>query len=288
MFKRILCPTDFSENSYKAMLWAEYFAQKFDSKLVIAHVLPFPENSLFADMNFQANRASAITSLNKLVAHLRVEHETILNVGDASQKILQEARNLKATGIVMGTRGISGMLHKVFGSTTENVMRESDLPILTISPDCCKPGVPKKRNILIPVSRLDPSFRGHVKLRHIVRQMDSSVQLLHVVDYDDSMFQSHFYSSPFRVVDLETEDRKQRLIRIGGTLSSDLTNIRVDPIIRFGNPAMEILNEISSHRYDIVLMKIKKGTLGSRFFDSVAYKVISQGVVPVITIRANS
>jgi nucleotide-binding universal stress UspA family protein len=167
-------------------------------------------------------------------------------------------------------------------------MRESDLPILTVSPDCSTPGGPVKKRFLIPVSSLNPSFRGFVKFRQIVCQMESSVHLLHVVDFDDSMFHSSFYSSPFRVVDLETEDRKQRLVRIGRALSSDLTNIKVDPLIRFGDAAKEILNEINSHQYDIVLMKIRKGTLGSRFFDSVAYQVISRSVIPVITIRANS
>jgi nucleotide-binding universal stress UspA family protein len=124
-----------------------------------------------------------------------------------------------------------------------------------------------------------------VKFRKILRKMRSSVHLLHVIDFNDSMFKSGSFSSPFHVVDLETEERKQRLIQAGRTLSSQLTKFKVDPVIRFGDPATEILDELSSNKYDFAIMKVKKGTLGTRFFDSVAYKVIRQSIVPVITIK---
>ena len=57
-FKKILCPTDFSEPAFVALKRAEELARHFDGELIVAHVIPplpgphsFPDPQ--ADFNFK-------------------------------------------------------------------------------------------------------------------------------------------------------------------------------------------------------------------------------------------
>jgi nucleotide-binding universal stress UspA family protein len=46
------------------------------------------------------------------------------------------ADDLKADLIVMGTRGLKGLKHKLVESTADYVMKNSTMPVITISPVC--------------------------------------------------------------------------------------------------------------------------------------------------------
>ena len=285
MFEKILCPTDFSENSIKALQWAERLTQKFQSELVIVHVLSIPQPGFASAFNFEAYREKAVSALTSFVSALRVKHETVMSIGEPARAILQISRNLKSTGIVMGTRGVKGAIHKILGSTTENVIRESEIPVLTISPECVVPDDFNHKRILLPISSLDTAIPGNVRFRKIIREMKASVRLFHVVDMKDPMFRVFLCSAPFQLLDCEMNNRKHQLQNLGAALSSTFTDIDVDPLIQFGEVPDEILGEIKAHPYDAVLMCVKEQTLISRFLESIAYKVISGSSIPVITIR---
>jgi nucleotide-binding universal stress UspA family protein len=47
--------------------------------------------------------------------------------------ILEEAREMSADLIIIGTHGRSGFEHVLFGSNTEKVIRKAPCPVLTVS-----------------------------------------------------------------------------------------------------------------------------------------------------------
>lgn len=289
MFKKLLCPTDFSEPSYRALQWAESCAQKFGSELTIVHVLPYPEANFVADSNFEAQQAAARTSLNKFVSGLKANYEVVLSSGEPSQKIVELSETLKTTGIVMGTRGLQGLTHKVFGSTTENVMRDSILPVITVSNFCAMAGQNEKKKVLLPISSLSDSIPGRAAIKEVIRRLKTSVTFLHVVDFNDPMFARLRDERPFQVVDTETALRKKQLSDRAQDLLTLSGTIQLNPsVVRFGDAAEEILNELRTERYDLLLMPVKNGTLLFRFKESVAYKVLSHSNVPVITMKRKS
>ena len=84
-FKRILCPTDFSEPAFTALKQAEELARHFEAQLIVAHVVPelpvphqFPDPE--ADFKFDVPLFEPIWRLYRseqmlkdLVAHHKVE-----------------------------------------------------------------------------------------------------------------------------------------------------------------------------------------------------------------------
>ena len=63
-------------------------------------------------------------------SHVRME----VTAGDTSEAILQTARRLKAGLIVMGTHGLGGFRKLLLGSTTEQVLRRTEWPVLAVPP----------------------------------------------------------------------------------------------------------------------------------------------------------
>jgi nucleotide-binding universal stress UspA family protein len=62
------------------------------------------------------------------------EAETRLIKGDASGGILQAVRQHRPTLVVMTTHGRSGLGRWLFGSTTDEVLRHANVPVLVVPP----------------------------------------------------------------------------------------------------------------------------------------------------------
>jgi len=281
LFNKILCPVDFSENSTKALQWTEFLANKFGSQVVVLHVTDFYPANAFLDVDYDTYHAAIANSMKEFLAPLRVKYESMLSSGDAAQKIVALATGLEATVIVMGTAGLTGAAHKLLGSTTESVVRTSNIPVLTVSPSVHAPELSTNRT-LVPISRIDQPPRGYVRLRRILRELEADSTLMHVVEMNDNMFNGNFYANPFLMTNVEVGEKNHQLTRIGTKI---LAAPGAESIIQFGDVAREILKEISIDRYDFVLLGPRKKTFLSRFVESTAYKIISHSSVPVITIR---
>ena len=75
LFKKILCPTDFSESSYKALKAASDLAKEFSSELLLIHVLS-PVQVFPAAPGFAPGMPASGTYLPEDIAGTRVDHAT--------------------------------------------------------------------------------------------------------------------------------------------------------------------------------------------------------------------
>jgi len=142
-FKKILCPTDFSEPAFVALKRAEELARHFGAELIVAHVIPpLPGPHLFPDpqasFNFdlplyqQELAIKAEQMLKDLVSHHKVETRNLVTTGEAAPEILRIAQQEHADLIVIASHGLRGWRRLVFGSVAEKVVRQAACPVLTI------------------------------------------------------------------------------------------------------------------------------------------------------------
>lgn len=141
--KRILFPTDFSETSKYAMKYAIGFAKEFDAQLEIVHVL-FDESQIVAfylpQVTFQNLDKELEDSAKKQLQDFideypelnEVKFHTKLLKGTPSVEIINEAKEIKADMIVIGTHGRTGLEHVIFGSTAEKVVRKACCPVFSV------------------------------------------------------------------------------------------------------------------------------------------------------------
>jgi nucleotide-binding universal stress UspA family protein len=141
--KTILHPTDFSESSKYAMTYAVSFAQEFQAKLILLHVIEEISSALYFDMlqappltqlmvNIEKQARQALDEILPADLRGKLQAEYILRKGVPFVEILQCAGQTKTDLIVLGTHGRTGLKHALFGSVAEKVVRKALCPVLSV------------------------------------------------------------------------------------------------------------------------------------------------------------
>jgi len=141
-FKRILWPTDLSENAAQALPVVSAISQKYQSEIHVVYVLEEIGNfgawygeyeRSQIDKIREWEKTTAETRLNELCENhlqgcpLYIRH---ISVGDPAREILRLIDKEKVDLVVMTAMGRKG--HFQFGAVAERVVKNSPVPTLII------------------------------------------------------------------------------------------------------------------------------------------------------------
>jgi nucleotide-binding universal stress UspA family protein len=142
VYRRILCPVDFSESSLHALKYAISLAQEADGQLTVLHVVahefeytPGIECAGMTVGDFLKEREDALQrQLQEVVARAPefCRAESLLTHGKPWREVLRVAEEKPSDLIVMGVQGRGAADLLFFGSTTQHVVREASCPVLTL------------------------------------------------------------------------------------------------------------------------------------------------------------
>lgn len=145
-FKKILCPTDFSEPSLCGLRMAQEMASLHGAEIIVLNVhkpLPtLPKPRLEAsDVTFDIsayeqhvaddardNLANLADSIFNDETKVRLE----VRMGRPAYEILAFAAEEDVDAIFIATHGHSGLAHIIFGSVALKIVRRAKCPVLTI------------------------------------------------------------------------------------------------------------------------------------------------------------
>jgi nucleotide-binding universal stress UspA family protein len=140
-FTHVLCATDFSPASAKALALAMTMAREQGAALTVLHVveaLAEDEAEDFPHAGVREHvRALTRTARERLraavprEAHVWGTVTEVIRYGQAAYAILREATDRGADLIVLGAQGHSGLGLLVLGSSTHAVIRRATCPVLT-------------------------------------------------------------------------------------------------------------------------------------------------------------
>lgn len=143
--KKILVPTDFSDNARQALDVAVHVAKKIDAEIVLLHVneqigaaLPVSEYYYTYDRSIEEKYLNMVhENLEKLLEEVAAELDNknvrTTVIGGPFSTIIEDV--VKTEGIdliVMGTKGASGLKEFFVGSNTEKIVRISHCPVLAV------------------------------------------------------------------------------------------------------------------------------------------------------------
>ncbi len=141
--KKILCAVDLSDHSKTVAEYAAMLAKGMGASIVVLSVAPSPsvdgyfEVSHFAVEKFAAAVATgAEESLAPFVAEnfAGMDVKSYVLCGNAADEILRCANTEKVDLIVMGAFSHKSADHVLFGSVASKVVKNADMPVLTIRP----------------------------------------------------------------------------------------------------------------------------------------------------------
>ena len=143
----ILVPVDFSDYSEAALLLASDLAAGLGARLVILHVVHDPLNmpGYYARMARKKTLTRmedvAGEMLDEFLAGVAKRHperealhkpELLLVKGIPVTRILQVAEKQRASMVVMGSKGTTGLRHLLLGSVAEQVVGLARLPVTIV------------------------------------------------------------------------------------------------------------------------------------------------------------
>jgi len=145
LFHNIAFCTDFSENADEAFLTAKELTWHYGATLHIVHVMvnfslsppvhatymPIEYDPKFIEQVAEAAKESIQTRyINQLKD--KQAYEVHLLAGYASSEILRLAEEKEIDLIVMGSHGLTGLAHVLFGSTADRVVRKAPCSVLAV------------------------------------------------------------------------------------------------------------------------------------------------------------
>lgn len=248
-FKTILCPVDFGELSAHALRHANLLAGCGNARVIAVYA-----NWLEAPAYFTAGR---LAELQKQYREAFVEAETSLNAfvgsvlgekaGNVETRVVealpadgiqQLAASAGADLIVMGTHGRSGFNRWMLGSVTERILRESQVPLLTV-----RTAPPEQvRHILSPIDGTEASRNAFRLAAGLGACFNAEVTALYV-------HESGSAPSPPDLCNWIPAEARQHC------------NIR--ELVRHGDPAEQIVALLSEEAFDLLVV----GAPRRRFFE---------------------
>jgi len=277
----VLFATDFSHHSNLALPYAVSVARKYGAKIYALHVLPEPlgvpaavREGLHAIRTQPKNEDGG--GIADLVTRLsRVPHEILSRKGDIWAEVARTVSAHKIDLIVMGTHGRSGVGKVLMGSVAERVFRQARCPVLTVGPAVS--GEPSSiadlHEILFATDFSPESLSALPYAIALAEEHDARLYLLHVAE------------SPMDPeAEMLVKSRMRNFIPKNAKLSSE-----PKAFIEYGAPAERILAIAEELATDLIVLGVRRIPLhfepSTHLPLATAYKIVSQAVCPVLTIR---
>ena len=145
LYKRILCPVDFSDSSLHALKYATSMAQEADGHLTVLHVVAheFENADDMASISDAGMTIDSFVKQREEALRRRLQEavatapefcsvESLMTHGTPWREVLRIAAERQSDLIVMGVQGRGAADLLFFGSTAQHVVREASCPVLTL------------------------------------------------------------------------------------------------------------------------------------------------------------
>ena len=271
--KRILIPTDFSKYSEEALKVAAQIAKKFNSEIILLHMLELPINANVAtgsgksipEIMFYKNKA--ISNLEKLMDsdYLKgIKVSEAIEFKKVHEGVLDACEKNNIDLIIMGSHGTSGFDELLVGSNAEKVVRFSKVPVIVVKNEAKEF---KARNFVFASDFSKETRKPFRKMIEFAKIFDSNLFLVmicspnsfktthdaerimrdFIANFDVENYSTHIYNDTniengiinfanrvdADLIGICTHGRTGLAHFFNGSISEDLVNHVVRPIITF-------------------------------------------------------
>lgn len=295
--QRILCPTDYSHDSARALEHALALARWYGSRVTVLHVSPL----------MPAPRASGALAINPVTLELRahdrmmemarefaapalqagLDTRCLLREGPIVSEILAEAREEKADLIALGTHGHTGVRHLLLGSVAEKVLRKAPCPVLTVSgaAESSTPRAPSElRTVVCPIDFSEPSRNALAYAVSLAERAKARLVVLYVLEWPENELRGHhaWFGTDYR-----SQLENDTLHELRAAVPAEArTWCEVHERVALGTPWRQIVNTLRSEHADLAVLGVQGANAVEQLvFGSTVNEVVRRAPCPVLTVR---
>jgi len=291
--RRVLFPTDLSEGAQRAFPQAAFLADWHDAELHILNVTGRHRH------DYKETKDNFPLSIDTLTDWLRRPSKSVsgsnwpdltdlpieqaqVESASPAERIVTYAEDQDIDLVVMGTHGRRGLDRMLFGSVTEEVVRQGPCPVLTVRTDADVEPSKAVRRVLAPVDFSAASDAAIQHAKEIAQTYGAEIDLLHVVE-------EPFYPPAYGpdMMTFPTQDVVERVEKqLAETAREEIGYEHVMVSAATGSPSNEILNYVDENEVDLVVMATHGRTgLDHVLLGSVAERVLRQSPTPVFVVK---
>lgn len=253
----ILIPTDFSENSIYALEYASFIAKTKGGKLIVLHITKDEER-----VKDQLEKIRALPFFKEVAV------EVITREGKSITKTINKVGiEFNVELIVMGSNGVSNVGELIMGSTTENVIRNSQFNVLTIKHKMLSLDID---SILFPSDFSAESYAVFETVKAFADTFNAKIHLLRVVTSEKdkkskkiinkmNLFKEHFKLDKKLIKSSVYKDKTRELGVLNYSIDNDIDMLA-----------------IGSHGKGIVRKLVK---------ESISQDLVKNTFKPILTVR---
>ena len=297
---RILCPTDFSEESDHAIDLAVVLAGAYRARIAAGHVaatavvpleIGTPSGVSLEDAEIDALVAKT-TARFAAASRAGLDLEVFVDRGAPADRILHRAAALPADLIVMGTHGSRGFERLVLGSVTERVLRQARCPVLTVPPHAHATSRVPFRRILCAIDFSEPSVAALEYGVSLALGADATMTLLHVLEWPwHEPPPPNFAELPAPQGAALAEYRRYREKMAASELDALVpmaAGLSGRPVtrLRHGKPYVQILDVAAEEAADLIVIGVHgRNPVDLMLLGSTANQIVRRATCPVLTLR---
>ena len=287
-FSSILCGVDFSDHSAQALRAGAALAEREGATLqVVAVIDPLLADAAAAAYDLETLTADTEAELRAFVASAlpatAPNERPALHVvvGHAAREILRAAESFRADLIVVGTQGLGGFRKLLFGSITDQVLRDTGTAVLVVPPPERAGATPLEPHgpIVAAVDVDRPSGALVATAGALARDLDAPLVLVHVVQplQTAPRWRSHAES--------HARGRQERARQALAAIATEAKTVRpAETLVVAGNAADEIPRVAAERRASLIAIGLGRPRGVGHRPGSTAYRVGCCAGVPVLAL----
>ncbi|WP_045222930.1 universal stress protein [Desulfonatronum thioautotrophicum] len=256
MLKKIIQPLDMSESLAEVKMRASFIDRFGGEEIVLVHVM----NPGLGDRGLMQSR---LTHLVDALGSVGIQARSMVMEGHVASEITRTAMEVAADVIYLPASRKNILVSSFLGSTTEDVMRLSDLPVFIhkLRPELVR--TEKVRNLVFATDFRQAACRAWLYVRMLGRFV-SKLTILHVGE---------------RAADPDTEQLRREhaermLSELNAKFKDDFQDIAL--MSRIGSPARHILDIVEQIQADLVVLGRLNEPFPSKLLGSTCSRVTSR------------
>ena len=300
----LLVPTDFSEESLKAVAYARALLNYFPGAvhLVYVHDIDFAyampalmtSSPLISTEDVERHYRKDLEKLAKQFELPGSKPERHVRTGRAYREICEVASKVDADLIVIATHGRTGLRRLVLGSTAERVVRHAPCPVLVVREterdflEAKGKASLKITRILVPIDFSDSSREGLLYAISFARRFGASLILLHAIQVAP-FIPAEGHAVHERMPAPGVIERAARLRARKFLKKVDFAGVTYQMEIQSGAPAHEICRFAENAAVELIITSTHGQTaLAHALIGSVAEHVVRYAHCPVLVVPTSA
>lgn len=272
---KILVPSDFSQPSNNAALYAAKLAKAADAEIILFHIVHFEHPPMvqisgviehkIEDIRLSdatKNFAILVNELKSKVDGVQISFKVVRGFPIAGA-IENYATTHNIDLIIMGTKGASGLPKVLFGSNAVAVINKSSIPVITVPGFSCF----NNMKLIVYASEMHKMHFGLQKIIPFAKLFDATIDVLHV----------------------RTPESKEKIdsISVQNNLVDKYKYQKISFHISHNSNVLEGINEfVADVKADILAMYTQKiGFFESFFKTSISREEAFHNLVPLLILK---